>query len=82
MSCRNVHLNEVHLEESGVQKSKARGILDLVDKITDKDSAAYLREICIPFFKVRSSIQKSIVFLLFSIRLVLPKVRINEQAEP
>ncbi len=42
MSRRNVHFNEVHAEEPGVQNSKARDILDLVDYITDKDSAAYL----------------------------------------
>ncbi len=49
MSHRNVHLNEVHPEKPGVQKSKARDVLNLVEYITEEDSAAYLWEICTLF---------------------------------
>ncbi len=46
MYCMNDYLNEVYPEEPSVQKSKARNILDLVDYITDKNSAGYLQKIC------------------------------------
>ncbi len=41
MSRRNVHLNEVHPKELGVQKSKAKDTLDL-DYIINEDSEVYL----------------------------------------